>query len=69
MEYVDQPLKITNTLAILRFMKSIKPQAGWPAMGFEPGTSRMRVSSVTTEPPSSVNFRYYICNKIKYLAR
>ena len=26
-----------------------------PATGFEPGTSRMRVSCVTTEPPRSVN--------------
>ena len=31
-----------------------KPQSGWSAPGFEPGTSRMRVSSVTTEPPRSV---------------
>ena len=28
-----------------------KPQSGWSAPGFEPGTSRMRVSCVTTEPP------------------
>ena len=31
-----------------------KPQSGWPAPGLEPGTSRMRVSCVTTEPPRSV---------------
>ena len=30
------------------------PQSGWSAPGFEPGTSRMRVSCVTTEPPRSV---------------
>ena len=30
-----------------------KPQLGWSAPGFEPGTSRMRVSCVTTEPPRS----------------
>ena len=27
-----------------------KPQSGWLAPGFEPGTSQMRVSCVTTEP-------------------
>ena len=32
------------------------PKSGWPAPGFEPGTSRMRVSCVTMEPPRSVNF-------------
>ena len=32
-----------------------KPQSGWLAPGFEPGTSRMRVSCVTTEPPRSVS--------------
>ena len=31
-----------------------KPQSGWSAPGFEPGTSRMRVSCGTTEPPRSV---------------
>ena len=31
-----------------------KTQSGWLAPGFEPGTSRMRVSCVTTEPPRSV---------------
>ena len=31
-----------------------KPQSGWSAPGFEPGTSRMRVSCVTTAPPRSV---------------
>ena len=36
-----------------------KPQSGWSAPGFEPGTSRMRVSCVTTEPPRSV-FIYLI---------
>ena len=30
-------------------------QPGWPAKVFEPGTSRIRVSCVTTEPPRSVN--------------
>ena len=30
------------------------PQSGWSAPGFEPGTSRMRVSCITTEPPRSV---------------
>ena len=30
------------------------PQSGWSAPGFKPGTSRMRVSCVTTEPPRSV---------------
>ena len=33
---------------------TLKRQPGWPAMGFEPGTSRMRVSCVTTETPRSV---------------
>ena len=37
-----------------------KPQSGWPAPGFEPGTSRMRVSCVTTEPPRSVNMYFII---------
>ena len=31
-----------------------KPQSGWSAPAFKPGTSRMRVSCVTTEPPRSV---------------
>ena len=31
-----------------------KPQSGLSAPGFESGTSRMRVSCVTTEPPRSV---------------
>ena len=31
-----------------------KPKSGWSAPGFEPGTPRMRVSCVTTEPPRSV---------------
>ena len=35
-----------------------KPRLGWSAPGFEPGTSRMRVSCVTTELPRSVR---YIC--------
>ena len=47
-------LKITNSLAILRLRKPLKPQPGWPATGFEPGTSRMQVSCVTMEPPRSV---------------
>ena len=33
-----------------------KPQSGWSAPGFEPGTSRMRVPCVATEPPRSVRF-------------
>ena len=37
-----------------------KPQSGWSAPGFEPGTSRMRVSCVTTDPPRSVNFYLFI---------
>ena len=37
-----------------------KPQSGWSAPGFEPGTSRMRVSCVTTEPARSV-FVIYVC--------
>ena len=31
-----------------------KPQSGWSAPGFEPGTSRMWVLCVTTERPRSV---------------
>ena len=31
-----------------------KPQSGWSVPGFEHGTSRMRVSCVTTEPSRSV---------------
>ena len=58
MEYGDQPdiclREITNSLAILRLKASLKPQPGWPATGFEPATSRMRVSCVTTEPPRLV---------------
>ena len=48
-------LKITNSLAILRLRKPLKkPQPGWSASGFEPGTSRMRVSCVITERTRSV---------------
>ena len=31
-----------------------KPQSGWSAPGFEPGTSLMRGTCVTTKPPRSV---------------
>ena len=41
-----------------------KPQSAWPAPGFEPGTSRMRVSCVTTEPPRSVNC---LCYRFKHI--
>ena len=38
-------LKITNSLVMFRLRKPLKkPQAGWSATGFEPGTSRMRFS-------------------------
>ena len=54
-EYGDQLdiclSKITNSSAILRLMKPLKPRPGLSATGFEPGTSRMRVWCVTTEPP------------------
>ena len=53
-------LKITNSLLIFRLRKPLKHQPGWPATGFEPGTSRMRVSCVTTEPLRSVNILYYV---------
>ena len=52
-------LKITNSLAIIRLRKTLKTQPGWPATKFEPGTSRMRVSCVTTEPPRSVLIMVY----------
>ena len=38
-----------------------KPQSAWSAPGFEPGTSRMRVSRVTTEPPRSVKIYILLC--------
>ena len=38
-----------------------KPQSGWSAPGFEPGTSRMRVSCVTTEPSRSVFIDLFVC--------
>ena len=38
-----------------------KAQSGWSAPGFEPGTSRMRVSCVTTEPPRSVTLFCFSC--------
>ena len=41
-----------------------KPQSGWSAPGFEPGTSRMRVSCVTTEPPRSVVCRLNLADAI-----
>ena len=34
--------------------KTTKNVSGWSAPGFEPETSRMRVSCVTTEPPRSI---------------
>ena len=37
-----------------------KPQSGWSAPGFEPGTPRMRVSCVTTEPPRSVSLLLFL---------
>ena len=37
-----------------------KTQSDWSAPGFEPGTSRMRVSSVTREPPRSVGRLLYV---------
>ena len=36
-----------------------KTQSGWSAPGFEPGTSRMRVSCVTMEPPRSVSVIFF----------
>ena len=50
-----------------------KPQSGWSAPGFEPGTSRMRVSCVSTEPPRSVmlilflKWNYFRFLKIEWL--
>ena len=52
-----------------------KPQSGWSALVFEPGTSRMRVSCITTEPPRSVQGSYLMfpkhycetCNNPPYL--
>ena len=55
-------LKITNSLAIFRLTKPLKPQPGLPATGFEPGTSRMRGSCVTTEPPRSVDLLFTVVN-------
>ena len=50
-------LKITNSLGILRLRKPLKPQPGWPITGFEPGTSRMRVSCVTTKNQDRYNYK------------
>ena len=47
-------LKVTQHLPCWVRKTTKKPQSGWSAPGFEPGTSRMRVSCVTTEPPCSV---------------
>ena len=41
-----------------------KPQSGWSAPGFEPGTSRMRVSCFTMEPPRSVHIIVSVENKV-----
>ena len=51
-----------------------KPQSGWSAPGFEPGTSRMWVSCVTTGPPRSVFLFLFLhfrrkTRLIKYRAR
>ena len=35
-----------------------KTPSGWSAPGFQPGTYRMRVSRVTTEPPRSVTYLF-----------
>ena len=42
-----------------------EPQSGWSAPGFEPGTSRMRVSCVTTEPHHSVIIVLFHYNILK----
>ena len=39
-----------------------KPQSGWSAPGFERGTSWMRVSCVTMEPPRSVKLGFVSVN-------
>ena len=44
----------TQQFALLTEENPEKPQSGWSVPGFEPGTSRMRVSCVTTEPRRSV---------------
>ena len=51
-------LKITNSLAIFRLRKPLKASTRLVGHGFEPGTSRMRVPCVTTEPPRSVKPLY-----------
>ena len=43
-----------------------KPQSVWSAPGFEPATSRMRVSCVTTEPPRSVVIFYFNINSFAW---
>ena len=42
-----------------------RPQSRLPAQGFEPCTSRMRVSCVTTEPPRSIDFLIIIGNEFE----
>ena len=52
-------MKIQTSICLDDRGKPRKPQSGWSAPGFESGTSRMRVSCVTMEPPRSVIPRYY----------
>ena len=55
-------MKITYNpaFALMIEVNHEKTQSGWSVPGFEPGTSRMRVSCVTTEPPRSVTYFIFI---------
>ena len=44
-------MKIQAAFALMIEKNHEKPQSDWSAPEFEPGTSRMRVSCVTTESP------------------
>ena len=57
-------MKIQPSICLDAEENHVKPQSGWSAPGFEPGTSRMRVSCVTTEPPRSV-FLSIVCHAVR----
>ena len=76
---MDYKMEIQHrTFALMTEENHEKTQSGWSAPGFEPGTSRMRVSCVTTEPTRSVKiiillknlfiFENHIMTKIIYLS-
>ena len=54
-------IKIQPSIFLDDWGKPQKNQSGWSAPGFEPGTSRMRVSCVTTETTRSVTAFTQLC--------